>query len=343
MADIAKRWSLRIVVVLGLVLQVGLAFAADAIFISATPVPMDPRDDERRTLDRLTYRGGVVLESPEPRFGGWSDLKVSPDGSKLLAISDRGFWFDAGIIYDANGQLLSLADARLGNLIGPNGRQVSGVAADAEGLAVGPDGSYYISFERRHRIWQYPAAEPPFSLPPRTVLPPARLRTAPSNGGIEALLRLSNGKFLALVEELMDGDAHVGWIGDERRWDELHYRAAEDFKPTGLAEFPPGTSAAGDVAVLERRFTFFSGPGARITRIRRDAIRAGATLEGEELARLQLPLNIDNFEGLAIARGRNGSARLYLMSDDNYSFLQRTLLLMFEYAEEPAPASSRAK
>lgn len=333
MAVVAKCWTLRIIVVLGLALQVWPAFAADAIAILATPVPMDPRDDQHRTLERLIYRGGLVLESSESRFGGWSDLKVTSDGSKLLAISDRGFWFDAGIVYEADGRLLSLADARLGNLIGPNGRQISGVAADAEGLAVGPDGSYYISFERRHRIWQYPAAEPPFSLPPRTVLSPARLRTAPSNGGIEALLRLSSGKFLALVEELMDGDAHVGWLGDERRWDELHYRAGEDFKPTGLAEFPAGTSAAGDVAVLERRFTFFSGPGARITRIRRESIRAGATLEGEELARLQLPLNIDNFEGLAIARGHNGSARLYLMSDDNYSMFQRTLLLMFEYAD----------
>jgi hypothetical protein len=331
MAAVAMHRCLRFVAILALVVHAVAGFAADAIAIRATPVVLDPRDDQRQTLDQLTYRGGLVLESTEPRFGGWSDLKVSADGSKMLAISDRGFWMDAGVVYDANGRLLSLANARIGNLIGPSGKEISGVAADAEGLAVGPDGSYYVSFERRHRIWQYPRAEPPFSRPPRTLVSPARLRTAPSNGGIEALLRLSSGKFVALVEELMDGDAHVGWIGDESHWDELHYRTAPDFKPTGLAEFPPGTSAAGDIAVLERRFTLFHGPGARITRVHRDAVRAGAIMDGDELAQMQLPLTIDNFEGLAIARGTKGSARLYIISDDNYSAMQRTLLLMFEY------------
>ena len=34
----------------------------------------------------------------------------------------------------------------------------------------------------------------------------------------------------------------VGWIGDGITWDELRYRAGRDFKPTGLAQFPPGTA-----------------------------------------------------------------------------------------------------
>ena len=67
-------------------------------------------------------------------------------------------------------------------------------------------------------------------------------------------------------------------------------------------------------------------------------MRPGAHLAGEELARLEPPLTIDNFEGIAITRGAGSGARLYIVSDDNYSILQRTLLLMFELQ---APASSK--
>jgi hypothetical protein len=35
-------------------------------------------------------------------------------------------------------------------------------------------------------------------------------------------------------------------------------------------------------------------------------------------------------EGIAVRRGVNGEIFLYIISDDNYSPLQRTLLLMFE-------------
>ena len=43
--------------------------------------------------------------------------------------------------------------------------------------------------------------------------------------------------------------------------------------------------------------------------------------------------NIDNMEGLALRRGQNGETLLYMLSDNNYSGRQRTLLLMFELRE----------
>ncbi len=128
----------------------------------------------------------------------------------------------------------------------------------------------------------------------------------------------------------MDGRYHVGWIGDGITWEEMRYRAAGDFKPTGMAQVPADTARAGDVLVLERRFTLLDGPGARITLLRRQAFRPGAALDGEELAILRQPSTIDNFDGIAIARGARGEALVYLLSDDNFSFWQRTLLLMFE-------------
>ena len=60
-------------------------------------------------------------------------------------------------------------------------------------------------------------------------------------------------------------------------------------------------------------------------------LKAGAHLEGEVLANLSFQdANIDNMEGIAVRRGAKGETLFYLISDDNFSPLQRTLLLMFE-------------
>jgi hypothetical protein len=304
----------------------------DPISLTAAPIALDPDHPEHVSVGRLIYRGGLVLQSSDARFGGWSDLRVSADGGSILALSDHSFWFTAKLGYD-HGELVSASAAQLGPLIDAAGTRLVGRRSDSEGLAVRPDGAIYISFERDHRIWLYPAADPPFSAPPRPVPTPARLVTAPDNGGIEALAWLSGGTLLALVEALYDGSENVGWVGNDAgtTWQELHYRTAgPDYAPTGIAELPPDTPGAGDVLVLERKFTIFSGRAARITRLTRANIKPGAHLQGEEIARLQSPLALDNFEGISAIRGPDGTVRLYIISDDNYTFLQRTLLFMFE-------------
>jgi hypothetical protein len=294
------------------------------------PVELDPRDPAVDRVGRLIYRGGHVLTANDPRFGGWSDLDISDDGTRLTAISDRGFWFDATLQSDGRGAIVQLDEPRLGYLLNLAGYRQPGLGGDAEGLSREPDGSLLVSFERRHRIWRYPPAEPPFSALPRPLpLPPGAARM-PENGGIEALVRLPGGRVLALSEELAAGNgANVGWIGDGRSWSPLVYVPGPDFKPTGAARLPDG-----DVLVLERRFSRLTVPGARIVRLRADAIRPGARLEGEELARIEPPLSFDNFEGIAVRRGPQGAVFIYVLSDDNYFFLQRTLLLAFELAPD---------
>jgi len=304
---------------------------ADPIALTTTAVPLDPGNPVRTGVGGLVFRGGLIVQSPDARFGGWSDLRVSRDGARLTAISDHGFWLQTRLIYDAAGTLTGLADADLGVLIDTAARRVSGRRGDAEGLTDSPDGGFYVSFERDHRVWLYPPAQPPFSLPPRAVAMPPRAADMPDNGGIEALLHLADGRLLMLSEELRDGDENVGWLRDTAGWHEIHYHAADNYKPTGLAELPGAGTAGGDVLVLERRFTFLSGMGARIVRVPMAALQGGAHLAGDELAKLQLPLTVDNFEGLAATPGPAGAVRLYLISDDNYTVLQRTLLLMFDY------------
>ncbi len=313
-------------------LDAGSADAAgpDPMQIVARPLTLDPRDPERTRIGKLVFRGGASLAANDGRFGGWSDLDLSEDGRRLTAVSDRGFWFDATVEYDARGAVVRLHDARLGRLLNLGGRRQPGLAGDAEGMSRAPDGSFFVSYERRHRVWLYPAAEPPFSRPPRIVPPPKSPARIPENGGIEALVRLPGGRLFALTEDLTDASHDtVGWIGDGRTWERLTYVPGPDFKPTGAARLPDG-----DIVVVERRFTKFGVPGARIVRISAEDIRPGARLVGSELALIEPPLALDNFEGIAARRGPDGQTLIYVLSDDNYFFLQRTLLLSFELLTE---------
>lgn len=311
--------------------EVGSADLAgpDPIQITVREVPLNQQNTTQSRIGRLIYRGGLSLTANDSRFGGWSDVDISESGVRLTAISDRGFWFDADLAYDEQGNLKALDDGRLGLLRNLAGRPQPGLVGDAEGLGRAPDGSFFVSYERRHRIWLYPAVEPPFSQPARIVPMPRESAEIPENGGIEAIARLPGGRLFALTEEFYtDSGLNIGWVGDGRTWSRLTYQAGPDFKPTSAASLPNG-----DVFILERRLTKFGVPGARIVRLSADEIRPGARLQGTQLALIELPLTLDNFEGITARPGPGDEVFLYLISDDNYFFLQRTLLLMFELRE----------
>ena len=86
--------------------------------------------------------------------------------------------------------------------------------------------------------------------------------------------------------------------------------------------------------VLERRVSL-AGLAARIVALDTADIRPGARLVGRELGTLAPPAMSENFEGIAARRAPDGGVLLYLLSDDNFVPLLRTLLLQF--AVRPGP------
>ena len=55
-------------------------------------------------------------------------------------------------------------------------------------------------------------------------------------------------------------------------------------------------------------------------------------------------LNVDNMEGIAAHRSPSGETILTLISDDNFSALERTLLMQFAMPDgKPVLAESRAR
>ena len=59
------------------------------------------------------------------------------------------------------------------------------------------------------------------------------------------------------------------------------------------------------------------------------ALKPGALLDGPYLLDVDLGQEIDNMEGISVHQER-GRTIVTLVSDDNFSFLQRTILLEFE-------------
>ena len=294
---------------------------ADPVLIQTKPVPLDAFDPAIRRVGRLEYRGGLQLSSSDNRFGGLSGLLVSADGQRLTAISDRGYWIGAVLRYDENGALAGIDKATITELRDAGGGSLArSPDGDAEGLAHAEGGSLVLSFEMRPKLLVYPRKG---GRPVRLDSPPG-LKDAAENQGIEALTRLADGRLLALTEGLETEGGVVGWIGGNRKsWSRVTWLTSGGFQPTGAA-----TLRCGDVLVLERRIL---PPGARVRRLEASLIAGDAVLDGAEIARFEGTLTFDNMEGID-ARDDAGESLVYLVSDDNYSFLQRTLLLMFRIA-----------
>jgi len=297
--------------------------------LAVRAVPLNHTEPTQTQIGRLTWRGGLEITSPYNRFGGLSGLLISPDGAHLTAIGDAGFWIVARIVHDANGFLTGLAESQISRLRGFDGKPLYGkTLQDAEAMTQMADGSIVVAYERNHRIWRYAPGDEPLRGKAEALPVPADLANLPDNGGIEALVTLDDDSILALVEGEDGEPLSPAFLWRGGAWARLAYERYGNYHPSGAARLPNG-----DLLILERRYTLLEGLGIRLVRLPAAAVAAGAILQPVEVARLLPPLTIDNMEAIDVVRSERGETLVYLLSDDNYNFLQRTLLLMFAFEE----------
>jgi hypothetical protein len=72
----------------------------------------------------------------------------------------------------------------------------------------------------------------------------------------------------------------------------------------------------------------------RIRRLPLASLKESTLVDGRSMIEADLAYQIDNMEGIAVHRTAGGETILTIVSDDNFSFLQRSLLLQFALAEE---------
>ena len=271
--------------------------------------------------------GGLVLAPDMLGGGGFSGLHLAPDLT-LTLISDRGHWAEARLVLDGLTPI-GLHPLRHGALRDEAGSPLPrGFNADAEALARLPDGTWLVAFERRHRIRAYRRLDGPGAY----VAPPPGLENAPANGGLESLAVLQDGRLFAIAETFTPPDRpelRHAWLGVPGRWVPLYWQPAPGFQPTDAAILPDGSAL-----VLERRFSLLGGFSARLVMTAPDALRSarqGAVLHGEAILTLDdAPLPAENWEAVAVTRFQDQTL-VALISDDNESILQRSLMLLFAW------------
>jgi hypothetical protein len=315
---------------LGLLAAIGLLCACQARtaepLVQARPIPLQEGQPDRVRLDALRFEAGFVLSSADPRFGGLSGLWLAPDGSELIAVSDRGTIWRARLRHEGD-RLAEVGDwsvVPLGRLAGERSSSI-----DAESLAGDGPENLLVAVEGREPLRRIARSDPSAvaeQMPPGARLIKAGARAG--NDGIEALTALPDGGLLALSEGIVATPGEVAaWRIQDAAVQPLGYAVSDGFAPTG-ADWLDDT-----VYVLERRFSFLDGGFAsRIRAVEVAQVSEGATLVGEQLADVGWPVISENFEGIAARRAADGRVLLYLVSDDNFLPLQRTLLLQFSLA-----------
>jgi hypothetical protein len=312
--------------------------AAKPVKITAISIDFDRDNPDRKDFGKLVWRGGLNLFADSSYFGGFSALAIDPSGKTLLAVSDAGIWLRATVDYDGR-KMRGLSNAVIGPLLGNDGKALrDDQERDSEGMTLidgGPaGGTAYIAFERHHRIIRYPFSTLKFGPPAGSLaLPPGTKRMRP-NSGLEAIALLRSGPLkgtvVAFSENLTDANGNLqGWLIGGPAPGPFSLKRLAGFDVTDVALLPDG-----GLVVLERRFRYSEGIKMRIRRIKASEIKRGALIVGETLLEATDALNIDNMEGIAVHRSAAGETILTLISDENYSPLQRTLLMQFALPDE---------
>lgn len=276
------------------------------------------------SLGPFTLERAWQMSSTWTRFGSYSGLIAYSD-QRLLAVSDFGNYLE-----------FSPPDTR-----GPAPKGGGAFAhplafkelRDYEAATMDPaTGTIWIATEYANAIQRF---APEWQL--NGTFKPHAMRDWPSNTGPEALTRLHDGRFI-VVREGTGGDQAPGAMPDGGHQAILFardpiegMRGALLFTLEGPRHFSAvdmATMPDGRVLVLFRKLIWPMPQrfAARIAIGDPGEIRQGQPWKLRTLARINSTLPVDNFEGLAIAPRKDGTLTIWLISDDNRSNFQKTLL-----------------
>lgn len=307
-----------------------------AIEVNARSIAsFEPRERSRVRFGALEFRSGLVLTSPHRGFGGLSGFRfLDGKGERFVAISDQGGWFTGRIRYDGRA-MAGLDDVEAAPMLNADGRPITEKRYwyDTESLAL--DGTNaYVGLERVNQLMRFDVSKG-FASARGQVLPlPPAAKKLPYNKGLEALVVVPKGKplagtLIAFSERGLDASGNlIAFLVGGPTPGQFAIRRTENFDISDAVLL-----ASGELLILERKFSWFTGVNIRIRSIPLKSIAPNALVDGPELFAADLGHEIDNMEGIDAHVTADGETVLTMVSDDNFSMLQRTLLLQFALVE----------
>ena len=272
---------------------------------------------------QAVHLGSYRWTNPHERFGGFSGLEVSADGTRFWAVSDGGILTRGQFQRDPqSGAIIGASGFEPVRLKAPDGEETHDIWDDAEGLAVAKNGQIFVSFEGVHRIWRYDVAGGnAIEIPPHPDFADMQ-----NNSSLEALAIDEAGTLYTLPER-------SGVLS--RPFPVYRYRDGEWNQPFGIQRRPPFLPVGADFGpdgkfyLLERHL---SGVFGFQTRVRRFVFSQSGVHE-EEILFSSAAGEHDNLEGIAVWRHRDGDIRITMISDDNYRAFQRTEFVEYRVVE----------
>ena len=320
-----KRLALGVMLAVLTVGGVRTIYPSDSQDISVRRLALNPDNAAQRRVGALEFIAAWELRSRNEGFGGVSAL-VSVGNSRFVGIGDAGTVI--GFRLTEDGRIDRATIAPLPNVHGPN---ISYKDRDSEGLAYDPDsGQYWVSFEGKHAIRRYSK-----SFAQQTgMIRPAILQKLPRNKGAESIVRLQDGRFIIIAESL-DDDMHSAWVfsGDPiesaTSITPFTFRPPAGYRVTDAVQLPDGR-----IVLLNRAIGFPSGFTAKVSLLNPDSIGRNSVLSADVIASLAPPLLVDNMEGIAVTSDGD-KLFLWLISDNNFTLFQRTILMKFRLLYQP--------
>lgn len=335
----AGRVYRRLLAAAGLLLT---AFSASAQLLPQTPAEppakieiksrpieaFDPREPTKKQFGPLVFRGGLELSSGHKQFGGLSGIRVSANGN-FLAVTDKAYWLRGRITYRGDAPA-SIADAEIAPMLYSDGRPITARGwYDTEALA--EDGGFvYVALERVHRILKFDYGKRGL-LARATLVPlPPEMGKLVSNKGIECLQAAPKGSpvaggLIAISERSLDAAKNTrGFLIGGPKPGPFSVKLSDEFDVVDCALTPNA-----DLLILERHFSWRRGVAMRIRSVPLADVVPGAVLDGTVLVSADMGFQIDNMEGISVHRAASGETVVTLVSDDNFSIIQRTILLQF--------------
>lgn len=289
-----------------------------------------------RAIEVKPHRAGALvlenaweLSSANDHFGGYSAL-VEWRGDNFLAASD------SGRLMVLPRPDRSSEPPRVDQF--ENYARIDKIHTDIEALTIDPEtGKLWAALESANAITSFDA-----NLRKIAEVRPREMKDWGGNSGPESLVRLADGRFVTIEEQAVAEGRHNALLFPA---DPTEGAAPLAFTFQGRAGYRPSDATVtpdGQLLVVLRGIGIGWPLRFPVVLVLSDqaAIAPGKLLPSRTLAQINAPLPSDNFEAVAVTVEENGSRAVWLLSDDNRTRYQRTLLLKLRWDNLPTSSQT---